>query len=221
MLLAPEEIGDGASLLTAFDAHPETIFRLAGSITPGLHEFQIPIDPSVDSVLFSISVQCLQTAEVVRPSGAPVVGDGVTDLSNFRAERMVIVTRPEPGVWTVRVMGSGVAGVVVQAQSAIGISQIAFAPARGDAEFKAVPSAGIENLLRIRMSGPVAELRASLVSGVFQRLADLPLSAGEVNGSFVGRVTPNAGGFRVAIAGRDAAGFVFQRTSAPLFTPMR
>src|SRR5206468_7080013 len=32
LLLAPEEIGDSAALLTAFGDHPQTIFRLAGSM---------------------------------------------------------------------------------------------------------------------------------------------------------------------------------------------
>src|SRR5688500_11358223 len=44
LLLAPAEIGDAAALLTAFGDHPQTIFRLAGAIKPGLHEFQVPID---------------------------------------------------------------------------------------------------------------------------------------------------------------------------------
>jgi hypothetical protein len=111
LLLSPEEIGDSGALLTAFGSHPQTILRLAGSATPGVHEFQVPIDSFVESALFSISVQCLQVAEVVRPSGAAVLGgDEVTDLSAFRAQRMVIVKRPEPGVWSVRVAGSGVAG---------------------------------------------------------------------------------------------------------------
>src|SRR6266566_6704514 len=52
LLLAPGEIGDSATLLTAFGSHPQTIFRLAGAMKPGLHEFQVPIDPSVESVLF-------------------------------------------------------------------------------------------------------------------------------------------------------------------------
>ena len=105
LLLAPEEIGDSATLLTAVGSHPQTIFRLAGSLRPGVHELQVPIDPSVESVIFSISVQCLQVAHLVRPSGLPASGDSVTDLSNFRAQRMVIVARPETGIWTIRVLG--------------------------------------------------------------------------------------------------------------------
>src|SRR5262245_60894801 len=143
LLLAPEEIGDSTPLLTAYGQHPRTILRLAGSVPRGLQEFQVPVDPSVESVLFSTSVQCLESAEVLGPRGVPISGDGVTDLSNFRAQRVVIVKRPQPGLWTVRVQGSGVSAVVVQAKSAIGIAQIERAP----------------GTLRIRMSGPAANLR--------------------------------------------------------------
>ena len=220
LLLAPEEISDSATLLTAFAAHPTTILRLAGAVTPGLHEFDVPIDPSVASVLFSISVQCLQTADVVRPSGALAVGDDVTDLPNFRAQHMVIVRQPEPGIWSLRVSGSGISGVVVQTRSAIGIARPEFAPAPGTT-FAAIPSAGVENTLRIRMSGPASDLRASLVSGQFTSLADLPLVAGETEGAYVSRFTPGTEAFRVLVTGKDADGFAFQRMSAPLITPMR
>jgi hypothetical protein len=220
LLLAPTEIGDAAALLTAFGDHPQTIFRLAGAMNPGLHEFRVPIDSSVDSVLFSISVQCLHSADVARPSGALVGGPDVTDLSNFRAERMVIVKRPEPGVWTIRAAGSGVAGVMVQGRSALGIAQVEFAVSDSKA-FTPVPLAGVENAVRIGISGYATEVKASLVNGAFRRIAPLPLTAGETESSYVSRFTPGVEGFRVRVEGKDADGVPFQRVHAPLFTPTR
>lgn len=220
LLLAPEEIGDSATLLTAFGSHAQTIFRLAGSLRSGVHDLRVPIDPSVESVLFSISVQCLQVAHVLRPSGALASGDDVTEASSFRAQRMFIVKRPEPGVWTIRVSGNGVAGVVAQARSAIGITQVQFAPA-GRTTFTAVPTANVENVVKIHVSGKTADIRASLVSGEFRRIAELPLEAGETDGAYLSRFTPGVEGFRVLIAGTDAAGVAFQRIHAPLLTPMR
>jgi hypothetical protein len=217
LLLSPDEITDSTALLTAFGSHRQTIFRLAGSLTPGPHDFHVPIDPSVESVLFSVSVQCLQTVDVVRPSGLPANGEGVTDLSNFRAERMVIVSRPEPGVWTVSVSGSGVAGVVVQARTAIGISDVQFAPAQS-ANFTAIPSAGAENTVRIRLGGHLAEMQASLVSGVFAPIAKLSLEVNESDGSSRSHFTPGQNGFRVLIVGKDSEGNPVQRMYAPLIT---
>jgi hypothetical protein len=220
LLLAPEEIGDSATLLTAFGDHPQTILRVAGVMTPGLHEFTVPIDSTVESVLFSISVQCLQTADVVRPSGALAIGDDVTDLPNFRAQHMVIVKRPEPGAWTIRAAGTGISGVVVQARSGIGVSQSDFATAP-HTTFAAIPSAGVENTLRIRVSGHVFDLRASIVSGQYNVLAELPLAPSETEGTYMSRFTPGAEAFRLLITGKDADGVAFQRMSAPLVIPMR
>src|SRR5262245_27496105 len=178
LLLAPEEIGDSATLLMAFGDHPQTILRLAGSMTPGLHEFTVPIDSTVESVLFSISVQCLQTADVVRPSGALAVGDDVTDLPNFRAQHMVIVRRPEPGAWTLRVVGSGISGVVVQARSGIGISPPEFARAP-NTTFAVIPSPGVQNTLRLRLSGRAFDPGATVVNGQLTSHAELPLAPGD------------------------------------------
>ena len=221
LLLGPDEIGDSATLLTASGDHPQTIFRLAGAMNPGVHEFRVPIDSSVESVVFSISVQCLQTADVVRPSGAPLIGgDGVTDLSNFRALRVVIVKRPEPGIWTLRVAGSGIAGVMVQARSALGLADVGFAAA-GSTVFTRVPLAGVENSVTITVSGRATQVEASLVDGAFRRVASLPLAAAESAGSYTSRFTPGVQGFRVLIEGKDADGVPFQRVQAPLLTAAR
>ena len=218
LLLAPEEIADSARLLTAFSSHKQTIFRLAGTVPPGVHEFQVPIDPSIESVLFSASVQCLQVADVLSPSGEHAAGDGVTDLSNFRAGRMVIVVRPQPGVWTIRVAGSGVAGVNVQARSALALAQVEFAE-QGSQTFRATPWAGVQNTMRLRVGGQPADVRVSIVSGGFERLGQLGLEPGEREGEFFSRFIPDANGFRVLVAGKDANGFAFQRMHAPLLKP--
>jgi hypothetical protein len=221
LLLAPHEIGDSAALLTAFSNHPQTVLRLAGSVSPGVHELNVPIDPSVESAVFSISIQCLQVADVVSPSRAPVTStDNVTELSNFRAQRMVIVKQPQPGVWSVRLAGSGVSAVVVQVRSAIGIGQVEFAPSGSDT-FNAIPSAGVENQLRIHISGEVDGLEASLVNGEWSQTTRLPLFHDEAARAYVSRFTPGSAGFRVSVSGKDANGFVVQRTHAPLLMPKR
>ena len=217
LLLAPSEIVSSADLSTMFDRHPQTIFRLGGTINPGLHEFRVPIDASVEDVMFSISVQCLQTAEVLRPSGAAAVGDGVTDLSNFVAVRMIIVSRPEPGTWTVRVSGKGLAGVIVKARSASGIASVEFAPA-GATTFTRLPVAGVENAVRIRVSGHAANVEASLVDAVSKPIASLPLEPSDADGSYQSRFTPGSAGFRVMITGQGENATAIQRVYASLFT---
>ena len=216
-LLAPFEIGDSAPLMLAVDRHPQTIFRLAGSIAPGVHEFDVPIDSSIESVLFSISVQCLQNAEVLRPSGVPVAGEGVSDYSNFRAERMVVVNHPEPGMWKVRAGGSGIAAVMVQARADVALAAVEFAAAESGS-YRRTPLAAVENAVRLRIRGDVRDVQAIIVNGAFKTLARLPLTASDEAGTFMGRFSPGADPFRVAVAGTDPQGVPFQRVDASLFT---
>ena len=219
-MVAPDEVGV-TSLIDAFEEHPRTILRLAGPMNPGVHEFRVPIDSTVESVAFSITVQCLQTATIARPSGAPLVaGEGVTDLSNFRAVRTVVVQRPETGVWTMRVAGTGVSIVLVQARSEIVIGDVEFAATESTA-FTPLPLPAVENVMRIGISGRATEVRGAIVNAAFRRIATLTLQAGERDGSYVTRFTPPAQGFRVMVEGKDAGGVPFQRVHPPLFTPAR
>jgi hypothetical protein len=218
-LLAPWEIGDSAPLMIEAGNYRETIFRMAGSINPGVHEFRVPVDPTVESVLISISVQCLQTADVTRPSGVPLVpGDGVTDYSNFKAQRMMVVKRPEQGIWTVRVSGSGIAGVAVQARTELAIDSVQFAAA-GRTDYSFLPAQGVENTIRIGTSGPAAEARASLVDASFRRIVTLARVDGAE--AYVSRFAPVQQPFRVLVEGKTADGAPFQRVHAPLFSPTR
>jgi hypothetical protein len=218
-MIAPDELGDPDAALTASIGHPHTIFRFAGAMNPGVHEFRVPVDPSVESVVFFMSVQCLQTADVARPSGAPLAGgDGVT-LSSFRALRAAIVKRPEAGVWTLRVAGSGMASVMVEARSDVGIEDVQFATA-GSTAFTRFAAAGVENSVRITFSGRATQVTASLVDGEFRRIAPLPLTI-DASGSYVSRFAPGEQGFRVLIEGKDADGVPFQRVHGPLQIPAR
>lgn len=217
LLVAPWEIADAAVLTTEPDRHPQTIFRLAGTINPGPHEFRVPIDPSVESVVFSIAVQCLQTAEVIRPSGEPAAGADVTDFSNFAANRMTIVTRPAAGTWTIRAAGSGLAGVMVKARSTLGISNVEFAPAGGNS-FGPSPAPGVENVVKIGVEGRPAQVEAAVVDAASKDIAPLALAPAGGDGVFVSRFTPGPGPFRVVIRGRDAGGAPFQRVYPPLLT---
>jgi hypothetical protein len=212
-LVAPGEMPDPASFMQAFDSRSRTIFRLAGAITAGPYEFRVPIDPSVESVTFSIWVQCLQRAEVSGPSGEPVTGDGAGSSASV-AERRIAVAGPAPGIWTIRVAGSGLAGVTVKARSALGIEDVEFG-LPGGASFGPLPTAAVENVVKITVSGRPAHIEAALVDAASKEVAPLALTPLD-GGTYVARFTPGSEAFRVLIRGQDAGGVPFQRVHAPL-----
>ena len=216
MLTPPEELPKASVPLAAFGEHRQTLFRRLGPMNDGTHEFRVPIDSSVESVVFSMSVQCLQSADVLSPSGTRPQGDGATDF-NSRAWRVVIVKRPEPGVWTMRVGGSGLVGVTVQGRSALAM-QVAFGAVDSPTLARS-PQFGVETVVTIHTEGATSQVEASLVDATFQKIAPLPLETGPTEGTYLSRFTPATTPFRVLVEGRDANGVSFQRLHAPLFTP--
>ena len=72
----------------AITRHPTRQWEARGIFEIRGAELRVPIDPSVEIVLFSISVPCLQVAHILRRSGLLASGEDVTEVSHFRAERM-------------------------------------------------------------------------------------------------------------------------------------
>lgn len=217
MLTPPEELPKAGAPLAALADHRQTLFRRLGSLNAGTHEFRLPIDSSVESVVFSMSVQCLQNADVLSPSGVRWQGNDVSDFKS-RAWRVVIVKRPDPGVWIIRVAGNGLVGVTVQGRSALEIAQVEFG-AVDSTTLAHSPRLGVDNIVRIAMNGVTTPVEASLVDATFRKIAPLPLTAGPMEGTYLSRFTPGAAPFRVLVEGKDANGASFQRLHAPLFTP--
>ena len=96
-LLHPSEVADSGALMAASFTHRDTLFRVAGPLSDGLHEYTVPVDETVGSLLFSVSVQCLQVVEIARPSGALLrdTDEGV-DYHQFEAGRVAVVEPRNP-----------------------------------------------------------------------------------------------------------------------------
>ena len=210
----PDELVKTAVPLVALGDHRQTLFRRLGPMDAGTHEFRVPIDASVESVVFSMFAQCLKSADVRSPSGGRA-GE-VSDVSS-RAWRVVVMKQPETGVWTIRVDGSGLVAVSVQGRSALEIAQVQFGVV-GSTVLDHSPRPGVENVVLIQLDGATTQLEVSLVDATFKKIAPLPLTPGPTEGAYLSRFTPGAAPFRVLVEGKDANGVAFQRLHAPLFT---
>lgn len=214
-LTPPDELPKTGGPLAAFWDHRQTLFRSLGPMDAPTQEFRVPVDSSVESVVFSMFVQCLQNAEVLSPSRGP---GGESSDARSRAWRVLVVKRPEVGVWTIRVSGSGLVGVSAQVRTALEIAQIQFGVG-GTTTLARSPRQGVENLVFIDMRGAARQVEASMVDATFRKIAPLTLTAGTREGTYQARFTPSAAPFRVLVEGKDANGIAFQRLHAPLFTP--
>lgn len=225
-LLDPSEVASSARLLLARDGHDETLRRVVGDLEPGARTLDVHVDASVERVVFSVSLQCLQEIEIVRPSGVPVTASdpGVT-WTAFQAGRQVGVTGPEHGVWKVRLAGKGLLFLVVHARASLALDDVRLVRLAGGPghegffpdEAPLVP--GTRRLMEVALSpgflAPTFEMRGSTDERVGELvMAPQPGDGGQVYRSeFVVPGTP----FRVVVTGRDAAGNVVQRAQSALF----
>ena len=227
-LFDPSEVGESSVLMIGAMKHEETVFRAAGTLAEGVHEFSIPVDSTIESALFSVSLQCLQVVEIVRPSGDELrANDPGVDYHQFQAGRIVTVPKPTPGAWTVRLAGKGMFFVVLQARTDLTLDRVAFVEPGGRPgheglfPIKGSPKHGMAQQLEVEMSGPVQKPAFRFISSAADTIQELLLQAQPGSGDdleFLGEVTPRARQFRLAVSGVDPRGFPFQRVNAPLFT---
>jgi hypothetical protein len=228
-LFDPSEIGESSVLMLAGMRHEQTVYRVAGSLTEGLHTFTIPVDSTIESLLVSVSLQCLQVVEIAPPSGAPLRdADPGVDYHHFEAGRIVVVERPVPGAWTVTVSGRGLFFLVVQARSPLALGSVRFMEPGGRPGHEGLfpitgaPKLAVQQWLEVGVTGAAGPPTFSLISAFGDRLQALALAPepGETgeNHTFHGQVTPRAKQFRVAVTGVDARGYPFQRVHAPLYS---
>ena len=230
-LFDKSEIGSSAIPAIAARRHEETLFRAAGSLVDGRHEFAFPIDSTVESMMVSVSLQCLQSVDVVTPSGQVLQQATASEFHSFRAGRIVTLPQPEPGAWRVRVAGRGMFFLVVQAKSALSLDRVEFVREGGRPGHEGLfpthepPRTGVPQWLAIHLSEPVSDVRARLVTSPFVEIGALKLralsspSAADEH-EFITQVTPPQVPFRVVVSGVDAVGLPFQRIHAPLFEPV-
>ncbi len=226
-LLDPSEVASSATLLLARDGHDETLRRVVGELEPGVRTIDVDVDTSVERVLFSVSLQCLQEIEIMRPSGAPVAAadPGVT-WTAFQAGRQVGVAAPEAGLWKVRLAGKGLLFLVVHARASLSLDHVRLVRPGGrpghegffrdDAPL--VP--GTNRLMEITVSpgilGPTFEMRGS----TDERLGQLPpvrQPSSDDEQVYLSEFRVPGVPFRVVVTGRDAAGKIVQRAQSALF----
>jgi hypothetical protein len=219
LLFHPSELGAAGSEMSAAQRHRETVFRAGGPVEEGNYEFTVPVDSTIESVFFLVSMQCLQLATVVTPSGEllNVSAPGV-EYHHFEALRMFVVDKPAPGTWKVTAGGRGLFSLIVRAKTDLTLGRVSFAE-RGKPFFglsMAKKALDVETSL----SGAADRIGFQFISsraapiGAFDLAVDPRFDDAR---RYVGQVTTPDVDFRVAVTGLDPRGFPFQRVDSRLF----
>lgn len=215
----PTEVSGAGVEMAASMRHDETVFRAGGQVVAeGLYEFNVPVDSTIESVYFLLSMQCLQVAEILTPTGDTLnVGAPGVEYHRFEAIHLAVVPKPAPGIWKVTLGGRGLLTFFVKATTALRLRSVDYRE-RG-ARLKSESKLGKKVEIEAMMTGAPRDLAFQFVganAAAIRRL-DLTLSdESDDSRSYVGEATTPTTSFRVAVTGYDANGFLFQRVEERL-----
>lgn len=192
-----------------------------GTLSMGSREFSFPVDSTVESLMVSVTLQCLQSITVLRPSNTEVhAGEPSVNDNRFRSCQILIVGKPEAGPWRVKIVGAGMFFVVAEAKSPISLDNVEFVepggrpgheglfPVKGPAHL------GEQRMLSARIRAPHGEPAFRLVNSAGETLEPLAMKTTDENADdreFLGTLKLKHAEFRVAVEGRDEAGYPYQR----------
>ena len=130
MLLKPGEITGAAANPQRRCATITSSFVGSGQFADGAHEFEIPLDSTIESAYIFASIQCLEDVTIVGPAGDVVRSDRAgLDYHAFEAMRLFTIREPAPGLWRVRVTGRGFLTLIVKARTTLRLTGVSFADA--------------------------------------------------------------------------------------------
>jgi hypothetical protein len=214
------EAGRSMVLVRNASKHEDTIFRATGILSTGLQEFEFPVDSTVESLMVSVTLQCLQSITVLRSSNTEVhAGEPNVDDNRFRSGEILIVARPSAGTWRVKIAGIGLFFVVAQAKSSISLDHVEFVEPGGRPgheglfPIKGPVRMGVQTLM-VRLTAPPGELKFRLINSQSETLEPLemePVSESGGNREFVRTFPLKHPSFRVAVEGREEAGYPYKR----------
>lgn len=213
LLFHPTEVEGMGLDARASAQHDETVFRAVGQLSGERYEMAVPIDTTVESAYFVVSVQCLQIAALVTPSGQELsIATPGVEYHQFEAIRMFVVPKPAPGVWKVIAAGRGYFSAIVTARTDLQLDRVALSDADASR-----PTAALEARLR----GSFRQASFHFVAGNGELIESLQLDLqdrSDEGANYSGPVKKPRKDFRVAVTGVDAAGFPFQRMESRLST---
>lgn len=173
--------------------HPEPL-------TAGFQEFTAPVESAVKALQFTVFAECVRTIAITAPSGAVVEG------TKFSSGRVAFVEAPEPGIWRVKLAGTGYFSAIAQGRSALSFSVSGLA----------IPMPAQEQSVTARLYGPVASAEFLILARNGSALKAIPMTE-SATGDYQGKFLPPAEPFRIAVEGTDSEGRSFRRVHAPLF----
>lgn len=223
LLFRKGEIGGAVYDTTASSQHPETVFRASAQVTEGTYEVDVPIDSTIESAYFFVSLQCLESVEIVRASGDTLAANSPdVEYHRYTSVHMATVRQPLPGSWRIKVRGRGVVSVVVSARTDLRLDNVRFTDGGEPVRFAAKRAGPVHVETRISDAADRVTFQFMSSGGAIMSPVDLDLLQ-DADGyrTYGGDVTLPETEFRLAVSGADPRGFAFQRVQSHLVVTER
>jgi von Willebrand factor A domain-containing protein 7 len=220
------EAGRSMILMQHSRKHEDTIFRSMGTLSTGSREFTFPVDSTIESLMVTVTLQCLQSITVLRPTNTEVhAGEPDVKDNRFRSGQVLILTRPQAGAWRVRIAGTGLFFVMAQAKSSISLDCAEFVEPGGRPGHEGLfPVKGPlhmgQQTLLLKATAPPGEMKVQIINSEGNTLEPIEMekiSETDAERELVRTFDLKHAAFRLAVEGHDAGGYPYQRLLPRLF----
>jgi len=205
-LFQKDEIAQSTPALMASTTHPATILRAIGQVA-GAREFQFNVDSTVESMLVLASLQCRKDVTVFRPNGQEMASHNSSQATDLKTGKILRVDFPEPGVWKLRISGSGLFVFSVMAKTSVRMPALRLPDAR----------LGVRQDVDVNVSREISDVKWQLVTEAGDPASEAQPAEALDAGGFRVVITPAIERFRVRMLATDANGRPLERISPVLF----
>jgi hypothetical protein len=214
-LFQKNEAAQSSVVMSASFTHPHTVLRAIGNLS-GTRDFEFPVDGGMQSILVLASLECRNAILVTRPGGGELTAANSAQSIELQAGRIHRIDGPEPGIWNVRLTGTGLFVLSVLTKADISFGGVVFSAVTGEGGRLQDPLLGVRQRLEAHLGGQVANVRFQMVDAGGAVVADLD-ATDAANGIYRTEITPRAERFRIRATGTSASGWPFQRIEPVLF----
>ncbi|MBH8563198.1 hypothetical protein I8748_13555 [Nostoc sp. CENA67] len=202
-----------------------SVLSANGTLNEESKSFDVPIDSTVSSS--SISVSTSADISLVRPDGTEVQpGDTDVTVTTLSTGRIFTINSPKPGIWKLKLQGSGEFSVSAQVDSPIQLDSFQFVKREIESVHGGLfpttqePIANSEFLGLAKLFGSFNTANFKLISETGDTIQLIDLLGGDpeaTDSEFVGKFKIPTTPFKIAVDGLDQNNQPYQRVLPRIF----
>jgi len=207
------------------DTNAQYITLLSGKLSGETRDIEVPVEVGVLRLFFSVRAGASVKMEVITPIGRPLaLGEANVSVTDADGKRTVSMWDPRPGIWKVRLTGSGDFNITASAQGEVYVCCVQFFSRNLIHQLdKFQPVRGSRHQAQVYASGyNIEAIEFQLISEQGEVIAPLKTRQSDYSNPYnfaLAMETPDQP-FRIRARGRDTNGKAFQRVLYWLVRPI-